>query len=301
VILAALASGLLASGPIDGAYPGGDEVLGAVQRHPVREGESLIEIARDYDVGFNAISAANPGLDPFVPGTGAQVEVPTAFLVPQAAACGRVVVNLSEMRLYYTFALGRGGPWGVVTVPVGIGEEGSATPTGTYRVVEKETRPPWHVPASIRSERPELPPVVPPGPDNPLGTRALRLSSRSLLIHGTNKPWGVGRRVSHGCIRLYPEDITRLYRLVPVGTAVAVVREPVKVGLDRDRVYVEVHADRDPEPDYRALAQDLLAGRGALGRVDLGKLEAAIRERSGMPVDITESPGQPEGAGRRGG
>jgi L,D-transpeptidase ErfK/SrfK len=145
------------------------------------------------------------------------------------------------------------------------------------------------VPASIRKERPELPEVVPFGPDDPLGTHALRLSSRSILIHGTNKPFGVGRRVSHGCIRLYPEDIARLYRIVPVGTAVTIVRQPVKAGQDGDRVFVEVHADEGGGPPLEPLseAKRLLADRGMMGRVDLAKLEAAVREKSGVPVDVT--------------
>jgi len=314
LVLPATIACLAAYGPFPGAYPGDAEVIGAVETHEVRQGESLIEIARAHDLGFNAIAAANPELDPYVPGTGARVEVPTAFIVPRTAAPGTIVVNLSEMRLYYSF-LGHGGVTRtLVTAPVGIGDEGASTPVGIYRVVEKEAKPAWHVPASIRREEPDLPEVVPAGPANPLGTHALRLSSRSILIHGTNKPWGVGRRVSHGCIRMYPEDIVWLYRLVPIGTEVVVERAPVKVGLEGERVYVEVHADDDLKADYFALAQDLLLDRAALGRVDPMKLDAAIRERRGIPVDVTlelprpplagdpqlpcdERPALPQGAG----
>ena len=288
---------LVVSGAFPGAYPAGNEMLGELRTHQVREGESLIEIARDYDLGFNSIAAANPELDPYVPGTGARVEVPTAFILPRSAAHGRLVVNLSEMRLYYTYSADGGATWTLVTAPVGIGDEGLATPSGTYRVVKKEAKPAWHVPASIRKEEPALPNVVPPGPDNPLGSHALRLSSRSILIHGTNKPWGVGRRVSHGCIRLYPEDITWLYRLVPIGTEVVVVHEPVKVGLEGERVFVEVHADDDLNADYLALAEDLLLERAALTRTDPAKLAAAIRQRGGIPVDVTMELARPPYAG----
>jgi len=283
-----IASAVLAAA-FGGAFPAGEEVLGAPRTHEVRAGESLIEIARDYDLGFNEIASANPGVDPFVPPAGSRVVVPTAWVVPRGVAPGSIVINLAEMRLYYAFSTDVAGTQTVVTMPVGIGSEGAETPPGTYRVVEKEVHPAWHVPPSIRSERPDLPEVVPYGPDNPLGTHALRLSSRSILIHGTNRPWGVGRRVSHGCIRLYPEDIVRLYQLVPVGTPVTVVREPVKVGLDGGQVLVEVHADEDGGPalDYLGEATRILSERGLLPMVDPARLGATVARHTGIPEDVT--------------
>jgi L,D-transpeptidase ErfK/SrfK len=283
-IAPATLAALLAS-TFPGAFPGGDGVLGAVRSHRVAPGESLIEIARTYDLGYNEIAAANPGVDPFVPDAGATVTVPTAWILPSAAAPGTLVVNLSEMRLYLVLA--GGGGTTVVTFPVGIGAEGAETPLGTYRVVEKIADPPWRPPRSIREEDPDLPEVVPPGPDNPLGTHAMRLSNRSILVHGTNRPWGVGRRASHGCIRLYPEDIVRLYALVRVGTPVAVVREPVKAAVVGDRIYVEAHADVDLAVDYVEEAWQVLARKGVFGPVDRGKLTRAARERSGIPVDVS--------------
>jgi L,D-transpeptidase ErfK/SrfK len=268
-----------------GAFPAGDGVLGRVRTHRVAPGESLIEIARAYDLGYNEIAAANPGVDPFVPGTGATVKVPTAWILPSAAEPGTLVVNLSEMRLYLVLAAG--GERSVVTFPVGIGAEGADTPLGRYRVVERIASPAWYPPRSIREEDPDLPEVVPPGPENPLGTHALRLSSRGILIHGTNRPWGVGRRVSHGCIRLYPEDIVRLYGLARVGMPVAIVREPVKVAVDGDRVHLEVHADVDLAVDYVEEAWEALSRKGVLGPVDRAKLAQAARARSGIPVDVS--------------
>jgi L,D-transpeptidase ErfK/SrfK len=268
-----------------GAFPAGDGVLGRVRTHRVAPGESLIEIARAYDLGHNEIAAANPGVDPFVPGTGATVKVPTAWILPSAAEPGTLVVNLSEMRLYLVLAAG--GERSVVTFPVGIGAEGADTPLGRYRVVERIASPAWYPPRSIREEDPDLPEVVPPGPENPLGTHALRLSSRGILIHGTNRPWGVGRRVSHGCIRLYPEDIVRLYGLARVGMPVAIVREPVKVAVDGDRVHLEVHADVDLAVDYVEEAWEALSRKGVLGPVDRAKLAQAARARSGIPVDVS--------------
>lgn len=269
-----------------GTYPGDMDIVGIVRKHRVRQGESLIELARSYDLGYNEIAAANPDLDPFVPATGATAIIPTAWILPAAAAPETIVINLSEMRLYYLS--GHEQTSLLATFPIGIGNEGTATPAGDYRIVGKVANPSWHVPSSIRKEKPWLPRVVTAGPENPLGSHALRLSKGSILIHGTNRPLGVGRRVSHGCIRLYPEDIPRLFELVSIGTEVAVVREPVKVGSKGRRVYIEVHRDDELKMDYGREANRLLAGRELLERVDGGKLDAAILEKSGIPVDITK-------------
>jgi L,D-transpeptidase ErfK/SrfK len=259
------------------------EVIGAVCSRTVRDGESLIELARAYDLGFNAIAAANPDLDPFVPGPGATVTIPTAWIVPRAAAPGTLVVNLSDMRLYL-FPASPGAP---MSFPVGIGSEGWTTPVGTFTVVQKQANPRWYPPPSIRKENPDLPAMVPPGPDNPLGTHALRLSRGAILIHGTDTPFGVGRRASHGCLRLYPEDIPHLYERVPVGTRVTIVREPVKVGLREGRVYVEAHPDDSARLDYAAEARRLLSRRGLIDRVEARKLDVAVQERRGIPVDVS--------------
>jgi L,D-transpeptidase ErfK/SrfK len=272
---------MLATVPLLDAGDG--EVLGVVGIRTVRKGESLIEIAREHDVGFNAIAAANPGLDAFVPPPGAQLVIPTAWIVPRAAAPGAVVVNLSEMRLYL-FSHGPGPP---VSYPVGVGMEGWHTPLGTFTVVRKTANPTWYPPPSIRRENPELPAKVPPGPDNPLGTHALRLSIGSILIHGTDQPYGVGRKASHGCIRLYPEDIPRLFEQVALRTRVIMVREPVKVGLLHGRVHVEVHDDPDAGFDVPAEAVRLLAARGLSAAVDARRLAAALEERRGFPVDVS--------------
>ena len=209
--------------------------------------------------------------------------IPTASILPRAAAPGTVVVNVSEMRLY----LLPKGSGASLTFPIGVGMDEWKTPLGTFSVVSKTTDPTWYPPASIRREDPELPASVPPGPDNPLGTHALRLSEGSILIHGTDQPFGVGRKASHGCIRLYPEDIPRLFDRVPLETRVTMVREPLKVGLRRGRVYVEVHEDRDVRIDLRAAARRLLTKRGLVARVDARRLEAALEERRGIPVDVS--------------
>jgi L,D-transpeptidase ErfK/SrfK len=259
------------------------EVVGDVCFRAVLPDESLIEMARQYDLGFNEIEAANPGLDAFVPTVGATVTIPTAWILPRAAKPGTLVVNLSEMRLYQ-FPRAAGAP---MMFPVGVGSEGWATPLGTFSVIQKQVNPRWYPPASIRREEPDLPAMVPPGPDNPLGTHSLRLSKGSILIHGTDKPFGVGRKASHGCLRLYPEDIPLLFERVPVGTQVTIVREPVKVGVRAGRVYVEVHADEDSKLDPLAEAKRLLTKRGLLGSTDAQKIDAAVKEARGFPVDVS--------------
>lgn len=269
--------------PADAVTPSGDEVMGEVGSHLIARGESLIELARQYDLGFNEIAAANPSLDPFVPRVGATAIIPTAWILPRAWAPRILVVNLSEMRLYFSASAGP-----PVTFPIGVAIDPGATPLGTLTVVEKSIDPTWYPTPAILEEIPTLPAAVPPGPDNPLGSHALRLSRRTILIHGTNRPFGVGRKVSHGCVRLYPEDIPQLFRLVKIGTPVLVVREPVKVGLRRGRVHVEVHQDVALESDPLDEALRLLRERAVLHLVDAAKLVGAVRAHAGVPVDVTD-------------
>lgn len=281
--MSAVLLALLLVTPARAAVPRGDELVGALGVHVVAPGESLIEIARLYDVGFNEIAAANPHLDPYVPRVGAAVLVPTAWILPRAVTPGTVVVNLSEMRLYFIPRAGRP----PITFPIGVAVEPRATPLGVLKIIEKSVAPTWYPTPAILREDPTLPAVVPPGPENPLGSHALRLSRRTILIHGTNRPFGVGRKVSHGCIRLYPEDIPRLFRLVDIGTPVAIVREPVKVGVREGRIYVEVHEDESAPVDATAEASRLLARRGVLGDVNPRRLAGAARARRGVPVHVT--------------
>lgn len=268
------------------AYSANEAVIGRVRSYTVRKGESLMEIARRFGLGYNEIADANPALDPFVPGKGERVVIPTSWIVPDAASTDGIIINLPEMRLYYFLKSGHERL--MVTFPIGIGREGFATPLGTFRVKGKIAAPSWHVPESIKREKPELPRVVPPGPDNPLGSHAMRLSEPTILIHGTNKPWGVGRRASHGCIRLYPEDIPRLFALVPLGARVTVVRQPVKVGVQKRKVYIEVHKDEFENIDYFNEATGLLIKKKLISMVSAQKLFQAISERSGVPVDISK-------------
>jgi L,D-transpeptidase ErfK/SrfK len=264
-----------------------DQVMGSVTTYKVKEKESLIEIARKFGLGYNEITAANPDLDPFVPGEGASVTIPTSWILPDVESRDGIVINLSEMRLYNIYNVGS--MLFVQTFPIGIGDEGSDTPAGQFRVIEKLVGPSWHVPESIKKEKPFLPDVVPPGPENPLGSHAMRLSNPRILIHGTNKPWGVGRRVSHGCIRLYPEDIPVLFRSARKGVKVTIVKQPVKAGFKGDRVYIEVHRENsNSNNSYFDDAVRLLREKHMLSRVNTKKLHYALEEKKGMPVDISD-------------
>jgi L,D-transpeptidase ErfK/SrfK len=260
-------------------------VIGFPITYIVQKNESLIEIARKFSIGFNEIAAANPSLDPFVPEEGYPVKIPKSWILPEIEQYTGIVINLSEMRLYYF--LSEESSHLVRTFPIGIGTEGNDTPEGLFTVVEKIVDPSWYPPESIRKENPDLPKVVPPGPENPLGSHAMRLSRATILIHGTNRPFGIGRRVSHGCIRLYPEDIPRLFRVVPLKTKVTIVKQPVKVGIMNNDVYIEVHRDQSLSINYFDEAVRLLRKKNIYHIIDKEKMISALRQKRGIPVNIT--------------
>lgn len=248
----------------------------------VRPDDSLIELARQFGLGYNEIVAANPGVDPVIPEPGTKITLPSTWIVPNVPQRKGIVINIPEMRLYF---FDPRNPDLVLTFPVGIGDEGSETPTGNFNIIGKLVNPPWHVPDSIRRETPGMPKVVPPGPDNPLGTHALRLSAGSVLIHGTNRPFAIGRNVSHGCIRLYPEDIQKLFRDTSVGDSVTIVRQPVKAAVVAGRVLVELHGN--PKEDLLNKAVAELSRKRLLEQVNLVKLMAAALKKTGIPTDVS--------------
>jgi len=206
--------------------------------------DTLLDIARRFDVGYNEIVTANPDLDPWLPGSGKRVLVPNRFILPDAPHKG-IVINLAEMRLYYYPPKKKNQLQQVITHPIGVGREGWTTPLGKTRIIQKKKDPTWTPPASILAEHLEkgdpLPKVVPAGPDNPLGAYAMRLGMPGYLLHGTNRPFGVGMRVSHGCIRLFPEDIEHLFGVVAVNTPVEILYQPYKAALDGTDLYLEAH------------------------------------------------------------
>lgn len=259
-------------------------VIGSQKTYLVKADESLPEIGRQYDIGFGAITAANPGVDPFIPDPGRRIVLPARWILPDAPIRKGIVINIAEMRLF-VFSSDRS--QSVTTFPIGIGDQGTETPVGTFTVIEKIRNPAWTVPESIRKEQPDLPAIVPPGPDNPMGSHALRLSNPTLLIHGTDRPWGIGTRNSHGCIRLYQEDIARLFGMVRRGTRVAIVNQPVKAAARGDRVYLQVH-DYEAGMDLYREALKVLKTKSLASRVDLKKIRKASRERKGLLVDVSK-------------
>ncbi len=213
-----------------------DEVIGGNYfRHRVTEEDTLILLARDNHLGFNEIMLANPDQDPWSPRIGSKIRLDFRKVLPGLNNPARIVVNLPEMRIYHF----RGNR--IDTYPIGVGQEGMMTPRVRATVTSKMAGPTWRPPPSIRKEDPSLPEAILPGPRNPLGTHAIYLTLPAYLIHGTNRPLGVGRRVSHGCIRLYPEDIIDFFPNVNAGDSVAFVNEPVKAGWRGEELFLEVH------------------------------------------------------------
>jgi L,D-transpeptidase ErfK/SrfK len=294
IVMAAIPSPAYASGAFSLNDPS-RSLIGAGQTYFVKNDETLMDVAVEYDVGYNAIAEANRDIDPWVPDKGQEVALPTQWLLPDVMDEG-ILINLAEMRLYHFFKTHTGDRF-VETFPIGIGVEGFKTPTGTYHITAKIKDPVWRVPQHVRDENPERPALVPPGPDNPLGTHWLQLSISGYGIHGTIKPLGVGRRVSSGCIRLYPEDIITLFRFVGVGTKVMIVDEPVKVGKYKGKVYIEIHSngfDEDKlhsdgfdEDKLKKLAIKKLGEKNLLGDIDTELLTSAVKSQSGLPTVIS--------------
>ena len=273
-------------------------VVGKVQTYRPSEGDTFYDVGRYFGLGHNEMVAANPGIDEWIPAqSGRDITLPTEFILPCCKFEG-LVINIPEMRLYYYPPQENDGARTLITYPVGLGRVEWRTPQGAFRVTEKTTNPTWVIPESIRKERIEEKGsseyrIDGGSPENPLGKFRMRLSLPLYAIHGTNIPWGVGMSVSHGCIRMYPEDIKRLYPRVPVGTPGEFVYETVKVGERDGRVYVEVHQDLyglQPGRWRHALAR--LEERGLLHRVDEARLHDAIEQQSGMPVDVTRDGGR---------
>jgi L,D-transpeptidase ErfK/SrfK len=254
------------------------DIVGYVQRTTIGKEDTLPDIARRFDVGYEEMVTANPGVDPWLPGVGKEVVVPTQFILPAAPHEG-VVVNVAEMRIYYYPPHKKGEPQMVYTHPIGIGKVGWKTPEGTTKIVSRQKDPVWVVPKSVRDEHAEdgekLPAQVPAGPDNPLGQYMFRLGWPSYLIHGTNKPYGVGMRSSHGCMRLYPEDIAVFFDLIPIGTKVTVVNQPYLFGWRDGVLYLQAYAVM--EDDSRNWSKDR---KRLLAKMLNPKLSAKISEHT---------------------
>ena len=241
----------------------GQSVVGEVQVVTAGKDDTLTDIARRFNVGYEEILRANPKVDPWLPGEGHEIIVPTQFVLPSAPYSG-VVINIAAMRIYYFPPVKRGERVVVLTHPIGIGKVGWKTPEGVTKIVRRQKDPTWRVPVSVLKEHHDngddsLEPVIGPGPDNPLGKYAFYLQWPSYLIHGTNKPAGVGLRSSHGCIRLYPEDIEQFFNMIPVGTEVRVVNQPFLFGWGNGQLYLQpLDVLEDDQRDWNKAQRKLL-------------------------------------------
>jgi len=273
------------------------DLIGHVRVTRADSEDTLLDIARRFDIGQEEILLANRAVDRWLPDRDTEVVVPTRYILPDAERTG-IVLNVPEMRLYYFPPPGPYRPEVIHTYPVSIGRMDWATPLGVTQVAVKTENPAWRPPASLRAEAEAagdpLPELIAPGPDNPLGRHALRLALPGYLIHGTNRPYGVGMRVTHGCIRMYPEDIEVLFPMVPVYTRVQIVNQPVKIGWLFDTLYIEVHPPlEEDEPETRLLemAMDLVHAAWSQRRLDLDvpALKTAVRLRQGLPLPIARA------------
>ena len=244
---ALLLAALLANGVRAEIYelpPEGYDVIGAMSTITARQEDTLVDIARRHGLGYEDIVRANPDVNVWVPGEGTEVILPTQYVLPSGSRRG-VILNLAEYRLYYFPETKAGETAYVMTYPISIGRMDWETPLGRTQIISKVRNPSWYVPQSVRDEHAAdgdpLPRIVPPGPDNPLGKFAMRLGLPGYLIHGTNRPAGVGMRVTHGCVRMFPEDIEYLFTKVDVKTAVRIVNEPIKMGWNGDQLVMEAH------------------------------------------------------------
>jgi L,D-transpeptidase ErfK/SrfK len=268
------------------------DLVGRLQSTYVQSGESLGDIGRRFDVGLYEMIEANPKINPWSPRAGTRVTIPTQFILPSGLKKD-LVLNLAEMRLYYYHPNQNL----VTTYPIGIGRKGWKTPLGETKIISKQENPSWYPPDSIRAFHAEkgktLPPVIPPGPENPLGRHAFKLSLPGYLIHGTNRPGGIGVRVTSGCIRLLPKDVEELYHLVPVGTTVRIIHEPYKLGWHNGQYYLEAH-----EPLSEAYYSDQseqyfknhLKTRIQSQWINWSSVRNIIQKTLGMPVPLSINP-----------
>jgi len=256
-------------------------LVGAAQSDLVEPGDTLLDVAYRHRLGFDRVARLNPGVHHWIPVPGTVVRLPTEHVLPDAPHAG-LVINVPEMQLYdYT-----AGPEPEVFA-IAIGDQMDPSLVGLFRIGRKREHPTWTVPASIRAEKPELPAVVPPGPDNPLGDHWMTIGSTSYGIHGTNNPWSIGREATHGCIRLYNDEIARLYARTREGTPVRLVYQTVKIGRRERTLYVEAHPDLyGRDPDRMAATFQRLYALGVADFVDPLLVRRVVEEARGIPVAV---------------
>ena len=288
-LILALAQPAMAAGPYNIRFPassGGVDpqaltLVGAIQHHRIKKGEDLLELARHFGLGYSELGVLYRHWDPFLPPVGAEMTVPTLWIVPNNHG-NQIIVNTGEMRLYYYV----NNNTQVYTFPIGMGVLDFRTPQGKFRVIEKKVKPAWHIPKSLQAKYGMS--VMPPGDENPLGDFKLTLSWGDYGIHGTAMPLGVGRLVSHGCTRMYPEHIKQLFPMVPMGASVEYIYEPAKIGFRQGRIYLSVHEDVYFKIRSMILhVLNLLEQRSLADQVNMRKVMQAVEEQNGLPIDIT--------------
>ena len=276
--------------------PPGEDVVGQVQVIKAKYEDTFADLGTANDLGYLEMVAANPGVDPWLPGEGSEVILPTRFILPPGPREG-IVINLAEYRMYY-FPKGQNV---VHTFPLGIGREGWNSPIANTTITGKFPNPPWIPPKSIREEHAAegdiLPAIFPPGPNNPLGPFKFTLGTAGYLIHGSNKKFGIGMRVSHGCFRMLNHNVLELAKMVPVGTKVRIINEPYKFGVSGGKVYLEAHAPLDDTGEASVVDKHAQVINTLLKRNDLGGEQSldweVVREvvaaEDGIPVEIAPS------------
>lgn len=275
------------------------KLVGEAATYHVQPDDTLYDIARRYDMGVIELLAANPGTDLWKPKEGSILTLPSRYLLPDITPHG-IVINIAELRLYYFT-----NSTTVMTFPIGIGMEGSDTPEGITMVTAKRKDPVWIPPESIRKEHPDLPAMIPSGSNNPLGEYALNLGWPRIVIHGTNRSWSIGTRSSHGCIRMYPEDIAVLFHVVEKGTKVTVINQPISIGLVAGKIYLEAHptltqsaqiydGEEMDEEDDNGLEERIISylsimlGRPDALMIDWEAVENSVLQRRGQPVVVSK-------------
>jgi L,D-transpeptidase ErfK/SrfK len=260
-------------------------VIGEGGTDLVMPGDTLLDVAYRNRIGFRALVRLNPTVDTWLPQPGVVVRLPSRIVLPDVEPEG-LVINVPEMRLF-DFTV-EGGP---EVISVAVGDADDPTPTGEFRVGEKRVDPAWTVPESIRAEKPDLPEVVLPGPDNPLGSHWMRIGRSSYGIHGTNIRWSIGREATHGCVRLYEDDMGRLFERTPEGTRLQIVYQPFKWGRDGSNIVLEAHPDiYQRVPDPLAAALGLIREVGLLEVVDVEQVLQTIEDARGVPVVVGRAP-----------
>ena len=273
----------------------GNTVIGSTKIIYADERDTLLDIARNHGFGYQDMKLANVNVDTWLPDDGQEVVLPSQFILPVASMDG-IVLNVPEMRLYYYPPKEKGKLQEVFTYPLGVGRAGWNTPYIKTIIVEKKVNPNWYPPKSILKEHEEagdpLPKIVKPGPENPLGNYAMRLGRRDYLIHGTNKPNGIGMRISHGCIRLYPEDIKELFSKVSLKTPVNIINQPYKIGVKNDVIYLEAHPFLDEDKEKyennltSVIALIIKISNNRKYQIDMRTAYEAIKNPTGLPIAV---------------